>query len=722
MTRKREISLNIVIILTLVLSFLVIVLSRFESPIRFWYSIKYFGIDAFNYLRNFFDQTDFNYPRLYNFITRDGIIPDSDFTMPETYENFFVQSRTFFMIFFNRWNLESFLFNSLTVLILIFQLIYFVFLMFFPIRILFNNQFTINDLEFVNKSRPLIWYEWFVENVIDPVKEYVLDYLRMLYDYKFYFIPFVIIWGIQLNLFSVFIDAFGFLFHFSASFRFVSIYEFVYTTVYTMYPLLSKIPLLIYLLIGLWVFKVWQKKMAIHKMYHLDRQNKGFAKSLGVVINVQGPPRSSKTTMVNSLGQDFDEIFRADFLDILERQSSLFPLFPWIELEKVITVLRDNGELPNRYAIEKLIKSFFSGDNFNFNYDFDETYKFEIGLGNKVISLPQAMQTYAEAYYYYSYPGSLVSANFSNRFDSIMIQQNEEKPKLMLWNYPALIIDPFDSRYYQHFSKNIDFDSFRLLKRVNPKSIPPLTDIGIFLEMEASKQWGNQHDNKMFKRDDVEANPLNDGFAMFLSSFAHASLIDYTPFIRYIMDYQRAGDLAIKFSGMAETKITIVPTEQEMRITLPFFYLTPLFYGFFINLRKKLYTRKFRHYRSDQTLLFTLINRLGSWATRRMLILTNNYAFKVLKITTSSGTEDSGLNLLKEKRYFIINKKHYSDRFRSDALKVIYSDNEKMGFHSFENFTQLDMTDLDLEYQKSYSFLNRFRKTTNEEIDNKPLF
>ena len=178
MTRKREISLNIVIILTLVLSFLVIVLSRFESPIRFWYSIKYFGIDAFNYLRNFFDQTDFNYPRLYNFITRDGIIPDSDFTMPETYENFFVQSRTFFMIFFNRWNLESFLFNSLTVLILIFQLIYFVFLMFFPIRILFNNQFTINDLEFVNKSRPLIWYEWFVENVIDPVKEYIKQKIK----------------------------------------------------------------------------------------------------------------------------------------------------------------------------------------------------------------------------------------------------------------------------------------------------------------------------------------------------------------------------------------------------------------------------------------------------------------------------------------------------------------------------------------------------------------
>ncbi len=708
----RLIFVHILSSLILLFSLSLFFFNHFTNFIRLFYSLKYFFIDAFNYFVSLFSKRSFEYNRIYHFLKDldDGF----KLPFPEEFGNLWIRIQVFFRLIVNKWNLESRVFGSVTYLIVLMQSLYFIFLLTIPLKILFNSQFAINELSFTDESKPLRFANWMKERVFLPVFNFVKSVFVTLIQKRLYFIPLVVIYGIYLNVFAIILDAFAFLFYFSSSFKVVAIYQFAYTTIYSLWPTLSRIPLPLYLLGAFYIFKLWQKKVGIDRLYHLDAKNKGFAKSLGVVISVVAPPRAGKTTFLNSLGQDYDEIFRTDFLDIIETQSAYFPDFPFNELESFIDKKREDNSIPNRYVIKDVIAKLFwdyeETGVFKFTYDLKAEIR-HVSAGNKIIFLEDALITYAEAYYYYSYDGALVSANFSNRFDSILLRQNDKFP---LWNYFPLVINPYDSLDLTHFSKNINFDSFRIFKKVGKTATKdlPLTDIGVYLEMEASKQWGNQHDNKEFKKTDETANPLNDGFSMFLSSFAHASLIDYQPFIRYVMDYQRVGDLGAKFGGMAETRVTIIPLKEDPKITLPLFIVAPVIYGFLINLRKKLYTRKYRHYRSDRTFLFNLINKVGSWATRRMSVITNSYCYIEDHVTTTAGNDDSGIDMLAKKKYYKLFKKHYSDRFRSDALRVIYEDASRPGLLAFKDFTDLDMSAEDLQYQNSYAYVNRLQVVT----------
>lgn len=708
MNRKLiHLSITMLILFTVSLFFF----TTFNSLIRFYYSTVYSLQDLYNYILSIFSKRNFNYDRIYNYVYNLKETPGS-IPLPAVAANFFTQVKVFFKLLINKHNFQLQTLGFLKGLILLTQLFYLIILLFFLLRQLFNNQFALNDLHFTDKSKSLKRAEKINEKIIRPFIDYFKSIYSTIIDTNFYKWFFVISFALLLNVFSLILDTLGFLFYFASTFKLISIYEYFYVVLFTLWPVLSKIPLPIYLLITFLIFKHIQKKIAINRLYHMDSMNKGFAKSLGVVTTVVAPPRAGKTTTLVAFGQDFEEIFRNEFLNILETYSAYFPKFPWVQLEREIIRLRDNNMIPNRYAIKGYIAFIFYEYNetgkFMFDYDLEKE-NIMCDLGNKIVVLEAAMITYGEAYYYYNYEGSLVSANFSNRADFYKTQNADKFP---LFVFPSLTIGAMESCELSHFSKNINFDSFRVFKRIKEET-PPLTDIGIYLEMESSKQWGNQYDNKEFKRNDETANPNNDGFAFFLSSFAHASLIDYQPFIRYIMDYQRVGDLAVKFAGMSETRVTIIPNDDPLRIALPFYILTPMFYESLISLRKRIYTRRYRAFRDDQTLFFNTINCLGSWATRKLMIDTNNYGYKINDLVLTSGNDDAGRQEFRPKKYFILYKKHYSDRFKSDALKAMYEDTNRLGYLYFENFESLEMSSEDLIKQNSYAVLNRFSAARN---------
>lgn len=715
---KRKTFLNVTAIMIVFFAFALLFIDGFATSFRLLQSLKYLGIDFYHYFLSLFTKVDFNYPRMFDYIIHnyDNIDLSYIVPLPEDFSNFLKISSIFFRSLVNRFNFQTRLIDLLFSMIIFFQLLYFVVILSIPAKMLFNSEFAVNELSFDDKSKMLRFSEKFNERITMPILRFITDTFKLISSRKYYIIPLVIFLGISTNIFTIIIDLTAFLFFFSSSFNVMSIFHVLYTTLFTMYPLMIRIPLVVYLLVAFILFKMWQKNKAIERLYHLDNMNKGFAKSLGVVTSVVAPPRAGKTTTLVALAMDFEEIFRSDFLSILETHSAYFPDFPWSQYEKMLSDNIKANALPNRYAIRPFVASIFyqyeQTNKFPFSYDLKED-KVICDVGNALVFLQESLITYGEAYYYYSYPGSLISSNFSNRADFYKVQHNDKFP---LFVFPALTIDPYSSYELTHYSKNINFDSFRVFKRIQ-EDVPPLTDVGIYLEMESSKQWGNQFDNKEFKRGDDKANPNNDGFAFFLSSFAHASLIDYQPFIKYIMDFQRVGDLAVKFAGMAETRATIIPNEADLKIALPLYNLAPIFYEFLISIRKKLYTRKYRTFRDDRTFLFNFINQVGSWATRQLKKATNNYGFKVNQMTLTSGNEDAGNVEFKPKSYFIIHKKHYSDRFRSDALKAMYEDATRTGFLGFESFTSLDMSSEDLKKQNSYAVLNRFNTAQNSTQD-----
>ncbi|MDY0278219.1 MAG: hypothetical protein RBQ97_09075, partial [Acholeplasma sp.] len=472
------------------------------------------------------------------------------------------------------------------------------------------------------------------------------------------------------------------------------------------------------------LFRRWQYKLAIERLYHYDSMNKGLLKSLGVVINFKGPPGGGKTTMMTDAGLNFDEIFKTEFNSTLREFQSYFPDFPFNEYEIYLRELIANGVIQNRHFLKIVVGRIFyeyeESHVFPFSYDL-ETQKTYVSIGNKLVFIQDALITYGEAFYYYSYDASLIAGNLSIRYDFELIDDKLHYPQ---WNYNAFTIDPCEAYEKTRFSKTIDFDSMRLHKKIRYDEEHPIMDVGVLLETEAAKQWGNQYDNSIYKKDDESANPLNDGFVDFLSTFRHGSLINYQPYMRYLQDYQRKGDMQSKIGELAETSINIFSDNKREIMTLPVFFYTPLVLEFLVNKWDEFYLNKYRVNRSDRTLLFYLINQLGSWANRYLITQRNKFVVLEKNIVTNLGSDDSNLTETKQRSYYFIIKKIYANRFASDALKRFFDSGDNVeGFKALKDYEGLYPSEQELLAQNSYFNNKRLRSNSVvEQQDDGPLF
>jgi hypothetical protein len=687
------------------------IFARFAPFLRLWQSIQVFFFDFINYFVVLFTGKPLEYVRLFEIFTKVQTPGVPSIPLPQNVDYFGLKLKALLLLLVNPNNLKVRAFIISKQFVFFVQFIVNSTVIFLFGKLYFNTQFEPNFFKVDKKTKPLKVYEWMVDHVFLPISSFFQDLIALFLDKKYYWITSAIILAIHLNLFAIALDLLGFIFYFTATFDFLSFYHFFYVLVLTIEPLVKYVPFPLWVVIAVYVITKWQNKVAIERLYHYDSMNKGFLKSLGVVISFQGYPGGGKTTMMADASLNFDEIFKTDFFNTLMEYQSYFPDFPFNQFESLIRRYRDDGVINNRHYIKVIVALIFhqyeKTKRFWFDYDLT-TQKTVVSLGNKILFIADALITYGEAFYYYSYDSSLIGGNVPIRYDSKLMDDKKHFP---LWSYQSITIDPFDSYEASRYSKNIDFDSLRMYKKIQEDSEHPLIDIGVLIESEAAKQWGNQYDNDQFKKTDPMANPLNDGFTDFLSTFRHGSLINYQPFMRYIMDYQRKGDMQSKIGELAETRVNITSDASKKIMTLPFFYYTPMIMEWVISFWSKNYITKYRSNRNDKTLIFTLINRIGSWANRYMVCMSNKYLVTEKAVVTNFGSEDSNKQETKEKPYYFIHKKIYSDRFASDALKRYYDDGSNVkGVNALKDYEELYPSEQELLAQNSYFNNRRLKK------------
>ncbi|MDY0278367.1 MAG: hypothetical protein RBQ97_09830, partial [Acholeplasma sp.] len=242
MSKKRSLIINTLIIIILLVLLALFYVARFGPLFRFWYSLKVFALDVANYFVVLFTGKNIEYLRLFEILKAAPDIDLPTIPLPEASDTFNLQFRTFFKLFINLDNFKVRMYGSLKILILLAQSIQIVIIVYLLLKLIFSNYFDYNDLSFNHKSKPLKVYQSLVKKVLMPIFNFLRDVVLTVRHRTFYYLSFIILLGLHLNLFAIVLDVFGFLFYLTSSFDFVSAYHFMFVLLLTLEPLVKYVP------------------------------------------------------------------------------------------------------------------------------------------------------------------------------------------------------------------------------------------------------------------------------------------------------------------------------------------------------------------------------------------------------------------------------------------------------------------------------------------------
>lgn len=554
----------------------------------------------------------------------------------------------------------------------------------------------------VVKSKSLLNYERFREKILDPISEYLFYFKEFTIGNKWYVIIASIILAFQLKIFSVLIDSVGFICYFFASWDFISIFEFLAAVIVYLTPVLIKIPLFVYVIIGYLIFDKIRINAAYQTLYHNENKNKGLIKSCGILVMFIGAPGTGKTKTVTDFTLSREEMFRTDALDIMMDVYKRFSHFPFQAFEYEITKYMEAGLFVNRkqcclYVLKK--KSRFEYNNCNekiFGYDYERYgLYFYDGLKNEYIW--DALCDYAEAFFMYVQSDPLSVSNYSVRFNHI----KDDIGYFPLWTYDYFgddVVPLLNSTY----SKVLDQDMLRLGKRFiqdNPNS--HVLDGCVISVAEIGKERGNQFDTMEMKKSDEKPNQKNDMFNSRLKVIRHLATVRNKCFVAMYDDDQRTGSTNADLVQLHESIITLKNTEADFETCIPFYWFLP-------DILKKIIVKlenlklRFKHCRVDFTLLIHFVDIILNKVYKFYIYRNNTFNVKEVEMDISYGLNDEKQGT---KTYYLMEKKIHSDRYDTSSYGKFFEHQflkNKKGFASLEAYDN-HKTDLKkLAKQNSY--------------------
>lgn len=715
--KLKKVDLRHYICLLLTILFVIISLLYFPYALgRFAESVR----DLWNGIKCYFYELILERPYEYNTITNLSNMPfKMMFNLPNTWEEFKIYLSKFWELFKSGENIREYslkisdvLYNTSNFLLFVLPFIL-AFVLFFNLYLEnVNNDYDVD-------SKPLKAFKKFELKFCKPFKEYFIELFQFIKKRKYYFIPWVIIWGFSFNLFSIVISFLAFYFYFVATFDFASIFRQLYKLLFDISPMVDYIPVIIWCILGYLLFNCIRKRIALKRLNHWEMQNRGFINSLPIVVMGCGTMGSKKTTMITDMGLSQEVMFRDKAFELILENDLKFPNFPWINLENALkkaieyrfvynlaTCKKFIDRLENLFYLEDLpIKKSIKrnlnkygikiGHNYLFNYDY-ERYGFTYNDKLKIVDVWSIIKTYSQLYFVYTITSSLLVANYSIRTDNVISD---------VGNFPLWNTDFFnrDTRLMDSFSRHshiLDFDSLRLGKKVLEDN--PLSDVfefGIVLVTEVGKERGNAIENKGKKKDDEKANPLNDLFDNELKMIRHSSTIDNVPFSRVFTDEQRPESWSANARDLCQ--ILHMETSSELLLAMPFFDIEELLYGFVFNKFIDIYS-KFRHNRGDNTLLMYLIKGLVSKFHRYYKRIYNRFGYMNMSLFIENGTQDGQVV---EKIYKLMVQKIYSKRFSTDCHSGFFYKKalrSNYGLDDIPEYSSGTATAEELELQHSY--------------------
>lgn len=588
---------------------------------------------------------------------------------------------------------------------------------------------------------PLRLFKYVSNLIYQPFKKFILYYKDFLCIKSFYVKIAFVVWILNLNIVSIILELFAYVFYFSASMNFTGIGFQLYKLWCDVKFMFTCVPFPFYLIVlGYFVHKMRYER-GYCRLENYEKKNRRTFDDLPVVTMFVGKMGTGKDLSSVDIALSKSVKMREDAFRIMQKIDMRFPYFPWIVFEMTIVELRKRHLIYNLYTCRKFVckirdlwekkpstTNLFGYDFYRYNMDYDD--------GTKIISLWDALNDYAQAYFLFSENTSFIFSNHAIREDNVLTDSGN----LPVWDVDFFRRPSRKSAELSRFSHILDFNMLRPgVKLGENDPYQNLVEFGIFVFSEAGKDRGNQNDYRQLKNlsfdiksirnkikeyekidylgkigiveelknldnkyinflkskkksdfvtykeiysilDYIEENykdecsPLNDYFNLMLKMFRHMSTVDNVCFACMIMNDQRVESLNADARELCD--IITLKSKSARRVVLPFSVYDEMAKDIGLRIFEPLYT-KLRVLRGDTTFLIYILKTIISKLINHWERISNK--FGVFDI--SFVREDGKLQDTKEERrpgkIHICTKKDFADRYTSTGFSGYFESRVK---------------------------------------------
>ena len=629
--------------------------------------------------------------------------------LPQDFDLFCIKIRIYFH---SLWSQESLLFYCMRISNFLESFSKMVLLL-LPAGILFvlwyRSYFKDSGQPLNSFSRPLQIYLFIRKRLLTPI----IQFLKNLFHYArthHFFTIWIILWAFYFNFFMILIEFVAYYFYLVVSFDLMHIYRQIYKMFLDLLPMMIFIPTFLWILIGIWIFDFIRRKIGYERLHHLEMRNRGFINSTGQVTLICGEPGTGKTTSLTDMCLSLSVMFRNKAFEKILENDIKFPNFTYAVLESQLRTAIEYHQVYNLSTAEKWIrkkkKKFYAYPTKHrcFEYDY-QRYGLIYWDGLKQITLFEMLENYVKLYFIYVMESSLIVSNYGIREDHIINDQGN----FPLWHFDFFRTDQEYMNAYSRHAHILDFDMLRLGKTVieNNKKRNAF-EFGIVAITEAGKERGNSLENQEIKKSADKANRKNDLFSQTLKMIRHSATVDNFPFVKILLDEQRAQSLDANDRELCE-KVLFIREKKETKNLLWMFSVEEMIHDWIYGKFQDLYYR-YRYQRCDNTLLFYLIKNAVSSYHHFYMRRYNTFGYNIQIVETDKGTLDAS----KERnKYYLLHKKIYSKRFATDAFSDYFrvkTAKSKLGINDIAEFETERATLEELESENSYFIFDIMQK------------
>lgn len=558
---------------------------------------------------------------------------------------------------------------------------------------------------------PLKLYKRISRMTVIPIRNFLRQYIRFFKNNSVLVTTTLIIWLLNFNLITIVVEFIAYYFYFSVTYDVSSIYTQFGKLFVDLQDIFLHVPLWTIIVFVLWWLYNRRKSMAKSHLRHLEARNCGFINELSIVNMACGSMGKKKTTVITDMSLSQEVMFRQKALELLQQNDMKFPNFPWICFEDELRACIEHRQVYNLATVKEWVKK--KRKRFERNrdtraqlYGYDtERYGLYFNDGLKRLYLFDALSTYAQLYFVYIIESSLIVANYSIRTDNIFIDNG---------NFPVWIYDFFPETIgnQSRHAHIIDYDALRLGKKViedNPKI--GSFEFGVLVLSEIGKERGNNLELREVKRSKDETNQKNDLFNAWLKMCRHSATIDNFPFIKVFTDEQRPESWGADARDLCDILNISKCGKQQIAIPLYIYekMITEILFNWFMGIYSD-----FRIRRGDNTLLVYILKEIISALFNYNLRNYNKFGYSTVFIEKEKGTMDGKIE---KKKYFLMNKKIYSQRFSTDCFSDYFNDlgrKTKLGLDDYMEYGTERATIDELKMQNSY-FINSLYSDTSSD-------
>lgn len=588
------------------------------------------------------------------------------------------------------------------------------------------TQIHSKNTDYSANSRPLrAWLKVYISFYL-PVKRFFIRWKQFLKEHKGYKYAILCVILFYLNVFTVGLEIISYYFYFVFSYDIIGLLTQLLKLLWDIDLAFRFLPLWLWIPVGIWAFDKLRRARAYHKLDKQEDRMRNFIKDRAIVFMICAPMREGKTTLLTSMMMSIEKMIRSDADDELFKIKKRFPHFPWQRLQHFIAKGMKRHRLYNlqscraivdfmeqmhktdkgtyRVAMRWMRRKFgmtpsefpdelFGYDTKNFPVTYDD--------GAKVEDIFRAMRDFAQLYFAYRCPTSLITANYNIRLDNDF----EDEGNYPHWKDDFFDPEPSKGSLNAHV---LNQDMLRLGRRKDPKN--PFNDaleFGGIAQTEIGKERGNQYDLRGLSAQDEDCNQVNDYYNANLKMWGHGCTVRYIPLSRFGCDEQRPENWGADAKNVCDI-ITICDKSKD-KILLPFFAIEEAAYLFSTWLVKKLF-KKYDFNRGDNTLTMWIVLMLYSIIFNHYTRIENTFGGYYDSVFWETGMRvNDGSQACKTgtEKLFISRKKVYSDRFDTAAWRTFYATKARgsnYGINDIETYTALEVSKENMKTAHSHFF------------------